>query len=361
MRSIKCVIIGDGAVGKTSLLISYTTNTFPTDYVPTVFDNYSTKIAVQPPLSLQMRKKSIESNNTDTFNMHIETDEVPKRKQDNKIPKLKTQFFKLNLWDTAGQDEYDKLRPLSYPQTDIFIICFSVIDRTSFNNLKDKWLNELKQHANIDKSEFYKNTGLLPVLVVGTKTDLRDNNTINNENSNSKIEITDSDEINKFVEDNKLLAYCECSAMNQTGVDEVFQTAVKAVVYKELEIEQEMAAQRKILELENSKDTASIETDKSAALPAAQVENVKNPLKPVSSRKSIKSATSAKSTKSNKSAKSEQSTKPNYNLISTKITSPMKATKKKSSSKNKKTNTSVSRTTTNSVKSNKKSKHCIIV
>ena len=53
----------------------------------------------------------------------------------------------LSLWDTAGEEDFDRLRPLSYPQTDIFIACFSLVDRATLENVESKWLPELSFHG----------------------------------------------------------------------------------------------------------------------------------------------------------------------------------------------------------------------
>ena len=91
IESIKIVIVGDEEVGKTCLLLKHTKNTFPDVYVPTVFDNF-------------------------TVNMMFD-----------KWPTT------LSLWDTAGKADYDRLRPLSYLQIHTVLVCFSVVDPTSFD------------------------------------------------------------------------------------------------------------------------------------------------------------------------------------------------------------------------------------
>jgi Ras family protein A len=70
----------------------------------------------------------------------------------------------LSLWDTAGQEDYDRLRPLSYPDTDLVLICFSLAgdNKASYHNVATKWFPEAKHFC----------PGI-PIVLVGTKEDLR--------------------------------------------------------------------------------------------------------------------------------------------------------------------------------------------
>src|SRR5580693_6619759 len=125
MQNIKCVVVGDNNADKRALLIAYTTNAVPDEYVPTVFDNYSANVM------------------------------------------LDGRPVNLGLWDTAGQEDYDRLRPLSYPQTDVFVVLYSTISPASFENVKTKWAPELRHYC----------PSHVPVVLVGNKTDLRNDPT----------------------------------------------------------------------------------------------------------------------------------------------------------------------------------------
>ncbi|XP_051899363.1 ras-related C3 botulinum toxin substrate 1-like isoform X2 [Pristis pectinata] len=177
MRNIKCVVVGDGAVGKTCILITYTTNEFPEEYIPTVFDNYSTTVTVDG---------------------HV---------------------VNLGLWDTAGQEDYDRLRPLSYPQTDVFVICFSLVSPASFINVHPKWSSEVKHHC--------PNT---PIILVGTKVDLRDDKeTIEKLKERNMAPIT-REEGEQKAKEIGAVKYVESSACKQEGLKTIFEEAIRAVI-----------------------------------------------------------------------------------------------------------------------------------
>ncbi|XP_057367524.1 ras-related C3 botulinum toxin substrate 1-like [Daphnia carinata] len=179
-RPIKCVVVGDGTVGKTCMLISYTTDSFPGEYVPTVFDNYSAPMVC---------------------------DSIP---------------VSLGLWDTAGQEDYDRLRPLSYPQTDVFLICFSVVSPSSFENVTSKWYPEIKHHCPD-----------APVLLVGTKIDLREDRetlALLAEQGQSPMK---REQGLKLASKIRAVKYLECSALTQRGLKQVFDEAVRSVIRPE--------------------------------------------------------------------------------------------------------------------------------
>lgn len=108
---------------RTCLLISYTTNKFPSEYVPTVFDNCE---------SMSICDICHRAHETVEDAVTVMIGDDP---------------YTLGLFDTAGQEDYDRLRPLSYPQTDVFLVCFSVTSPASFENVKEKWFPEVHHHC----------------------------------------------------------------------------------------------------------------------------------------------------------------------------------------------------------------------
>ncbi|KAL1554445.1 Rac-like GTP-binding protein arac1 [Salvia divinorum] len=174
-RFIKCVTVGDGGVGKTCLLISYTSNTFPTDYVQTVFDNFNVNMAVAG------------------------------------------SSVNLSLWDTAGQEGYNRLRPLSYREAGVFILVFSLISKTSYDNVHNKWVSELRHYA-----------PKVPIILVGTKIDLREDEQFFVDNPEAVPTSTaEGEELKKMI---GASAYIECSSKTQQNVKAVFDAVINVIL-----------------------------------------------------------------------------------------------------------------------------------
>ncbi|KAI9358998.1 P-loop containing nucleoside triphosphate hydrolase protein [Pilaira anomala] len=173
----KLVIVGDGACGKTCLLIVFSRGTFPELYVPTVFENYVADVEVDG--------KNVE----------------------------------LALWDTAGQEDYDRLRPLSYPDSHVILICFSIDSPDSLDNVQEKWISEVLHFCQG-----------LPILLVACKKDLRNDNAKIEELRRTSQRPVTAEEGLGVAQKIGAYKYLECSAKTGEGVREVFEHATRAAL-----------------------------------------------------------------------------------------------------------------------------------
>lgn len=196
----KIVILGDGACGKTSLLNVFTRGYFPQVYEPTVFENYVHDIFIDG------------------------------------------QSVQLSLWDTAGQEEFDRLRSLSYSDTHCIMLCFSIDSPDSLENVQSKWVGEIADHCEGVK-----------LVLVALKCDLRNNEDTDVDQNGGNTGGAEDESFNPYSQSSSnpyqqqkrlisyeeglavakkvgALRYLECSAKKNRGVNEAFSEAARCAL-----------------------------------------------------------------------------------------------------------------------------------
>ncbi|KAL8687569.1 MAG: hypothetical protein Q9218_006298 [Villophora microphyllina] len=172
----KLVIIGDGACGKTSLLSVFTLGYFPT-----------VGVSPSPPLSCNCR--------------------------------VDGKSVQLALWDTAGQEDYERLRPLAYAKAHVILIGFSIDTPDSLDNVKHKWVEEANERC----------PGV-PIILVGLKKDLREDPLAQEEMRKKSLHFTTDSEGSNAGREIGARKYLECSSLTGEGVDDVFEAATRAAL-----------------------------------------------------------------------------------------------------------------------------------
>ena len=173
-QEIKCVFVGDGNSGRTSFLITYFHGEFPGEYIPIVMDSDSRNVSVNG------------------------------------------KEYKFCVLDTAGRADYDRLRPLSYVDTDVFGVVFSVISQTGYDNIRTKWVPEIKEHR-----------AKTPFVTIGLKTDLRDDKQVL-----SKIDkVYSKSDGEKLAKELGAKTYVEGSSLtNKKGLENIIVELAKTAI-----------------------------------------------------------------------------------------------------------------------------------
>lgn len=168
-KNIDLVTLGDYDVGKIIFLTTYYTGKFPHEYLPPVFNTCQ--------VSVNFDGKA----------------------------------YKVNLIDTTGQEDYQKMRSLFYHDRDVFLVCYSIGNRASFENVREKWVPEVIQHS-----------PETPILIVAFNTDLRSSSPTTQHLISTAEGLTLASEVKA--------GFCEVSCKNNIGVKECMEKAVKLVV-----------------------------------------------------------------------------------------------------------------------------------
>ncbi|ELA47964.1 small GTP-binding protein domain [Vavraia culicis subsp. floridensis] len=168
----KVTMIGSGQAGKTSILLRLIDDTFNKDCEPTIFENKMITIVVE------------------------------------QIP------ISLHIWDTAGQEDFNSIIPLTYESTEIAIICYSVDDSYSYEAVTEKWENEVRYYSeNVE------------IVLVATKTDLR---------SDGRVSCLENEDGKRLAKQINAIAFFECSAKDSIGVSEIFNFVAKHIYAKKV-------------------------------------------------------------------------------------------------------------------------------
>lgn len=168
----KVVVVGDGSCGKTCFLVVYRSGKFLEDYIPTVVDNF-----VQP-------------------------------------VDLGDAVVNLTLWDTSGQEDYAALRPLSYSNADLVIICYAIDCKDVFGNVEEQWAHEVKTLC--PKTPFF---------LVGLKSDKRKST------EKSVLEnLVTPEEGQAMATKIGARTYWECSSKENHNVKEIFEDIGKYII-----------------------------------------------------------------------------------------------------------------------------------
>ncbi|XP_061698990.1 rho-related GTP-binding protein RhoV-like [Syngnathoides biaculeatus] len=176
-EELSCLLVGDGAVGKTSMIISYIFNGYNSEYRQTAFDVFTGLVYVN---GVQTR---------------------------------------LKLIDTAGQDEFGHLRTLCYAHVDVFILCFSLVNPVSFDNISSKWIPQIRGRNPAS-----------PIVLVGTQSDLCHDADILVDLAGRRAKPVAPGQARRLAHRIRACDYMECSALTQNCLKDVFDGAIFAAM-----------------------------------------------------------------------------------------------------------------------------------